>query len=304
MLVKTLYGKPFPYRSAAEELDTSVLDVVQTWEGTEVQTKDPTDIWSRVNLDDIKVGITSPDSPTGIYDKALKLSVLVLPNTYGITSLYTNYTSELLGTAESWIEIPAGYAEDDFVILNTEPGQSYWNIYEGKQFKEISTGVNRLYLLPGLNCLKIKKSCDLIIKTSLNSQGEFYFDTLRLVQIEDTGITGNPHTQGINLKQIGYFFTDDTSETSRYSGSEIQKCEQQLLKDIRELDTDRDFYYNVPVETSISLEFSSSNDSKNTLANPRLNYDVNNVNNSFVVSKLDIDYLDTGLQIARSSKLG
>ena len=41
----------------------------------------------------------------------------------------------------------------------------------------------------------------------------------------------------------------------------------------------------------------------NTLMNPLINYDINNVNNSFVISKLDIDYLDSGIQIARSSRL-
>ena len=37
--------------------------------------------------------------------------------------------------------------------------------------------------------------------------------------------------------------------------------------------------------------------------NPATNYDVNNINNNFVISKLDIDYLDKGIQIARSSRL-
>jgi hypothetical protein len=37
--------------------------------------------------------------------------------------------------------------------------------------------------------------------------------------------------------------------------------------------------------------------------NPIFNYDINNVNNSFVISKLDIDYLDTGIQVARSSRI-
>lgn len=298
MLVKTIYEKPFPYRSDSE-VNSEVLDLVQMWDGTEVQTKDPADVWSRVNLDDMKVGITRPESTTGFYDKALKLSVLVLPDTYGITSLYTNYTSELLGTVDSWIEIPEGYSQSDFTILNAPTNYNYWNIYdENNSFVEGK--INRLYLLPGLNCIRLNKSCDLIIKTSQKSQGEFYFDTLRLVKIEKVG---NDYTQGINLDQIGYFFTGDAADNSKYTGSDLQNCEQQLLKDIRNIDIDRDFYYNVPVETSVSLEFSNNKNAGNTLANPRMNYDINNVNNSFVVSKLDIDYLDTGLQIARSSKL-
>jgi hypothetical protein len=79
--------------------------------------------------------------------------------------------------------------------------------------------------------------------------------------------------------------------------------EKQLLEDIRAKDVDRLFYYNVPIETSLAIEFNESNKALNTLMNPMINYDINNVNNNFVISKLDIDYLTKGIQIARSSRL-
>ena len=79
--------------------------------------------------------------------------------------------------------------------------------------------------------------------------------------------------------------------------------EDQLLSDIREIDINRDFYYSVPVENSLAIDFNESDPELNTLMNPHLFYDVNNVNNSFVVSKLDIEFLSKGIQIARSSKL-
>jgi hypothetical protein len=64
-----------------------------------------------------------------------------------------------------------------------------------------------------------------------------------------------------------------------------------------------DFYYTAPLESSLAIEFNESNSALNTLMNPLTNFDVNNVNNSFVISKLDIDYLTSGIQIARSSRL-
>ena len=79
--------------------------------------------------------------------------------------------------------------------------------------------------------------------------------------------------------------------------------ERQLLKDINRLDPDRYFYYTAPNDLSLAIEFNESDSGLNTLMNPATNYDVNNVNNSFVISKLDIDYLDRGIQIARSSRL-
>lgn len=81
------------------------------------------------------------------------------------------------------------------------------------------------------------------------------------------------------------------------------KLEIQLLDEIRKTDVNRSFYYNVPVEASLALEFNESDNTLNTLRNPHINYDINNVNNSFVISKLDIDYLTKGLQIARSSRI-
>jgi hypothetical protein len=80
-------------------------------------------------------------------------------------------------------------------------------------------------------------------------------------------------------------------------------AERQLLEEILNIDTNRDFYYNVSVEPSVAIEFNASSEKLNTLSSAVMNYDVNNVNNNFVISKLDIDYITNGIQIARSSKL-
>lgn len=85
--------------------------------------------------------------------------------------------------------------------------------------------------------------------------------------------------------------------------SNILTLEEQLLADIRAMDTDRTFYYNVPVEDHLAIELNESDKKLNTLMNPLVNYDINNVNNSFVISKLDIGYLDNGIKVARSSRL-
>jgi hypothetical protein len=83
----------------------------------------------------------------------------------------------------------------------------------------------------------------------------------------------------------------------------IKVLEEDLLNDIRAIDRYNDFYYNVPVEANVAIDFDESEEKLNTLMNPAVNYDINNINNPFVISKLDINYLTKGLQIARSSKL-
>jgi hypothetical protein len=81
------------------------------------------------------------------------------------------------------------------------------------------------------------------------------------------------------------------------------KLESLLLEDIRRIDIGRDFYYNVPIEQNVALDFIESDKKLNTLMNPAVNYDINNVNNTFVMSKLDINFLTDGIQIARSSRI-
>jgi hypothetical protein len=83
----------------------------------------------------------------------------------------------------------------------------------------------------------------------------------------------------------------------------VLKLEEQLLAEIRALDKNRDFYYNVPTEANVAIDFNEGDEKLNSLMNPAVNYDINNVNNSFVISKIDINHLTKGIQIARSSRI-
>jgi hypothetical protein len=275
------------------------------WQGVPTQEKDYSDTWFRVNFDDIKekraekIEVFEDDSQKVIdsytinYDNALKLPVLIVDKTYGVASFYVNYTSTMYEMS-TWLEIAPGYNESDFTLLNAE---TRWNLHDNSKWE---TGkVNRLYLNPGLNCIKLNKSCDLFVKASTDAQGEFYFDSLRLVNVNT--LDDGSVTNGLNLEQISYKFTGDINQTK--TTPEILLVEQQLLKDLRDTDIDRDFYYTVPIEKSVAIEFSKSRTNYDTLMNPAVYYDLNNVNNPFVISKLDMDYLDTGIQIARSSKI-
>jgi hypothetical protein len=81
------------------------------------------------------------------------------------------------------------------------------------------------------------------------------------------------------------------------------KIEEQLLADIKQMDAYNHFYYSLPVEDYMAINLNENDKRFCTLMNPSLNYDINNINNNFVISKLDIDYLDSGIKIARSSML-
>lgn len=106
-----------------------------------------------------------------------------------------------------------------------------------------------------------------------------------------------------NLAVDIYDLKTHSMQTDTLEKLTVLDLERQLYKDIWAIDVDHDFYYNIPVENSVAIQFAESDSRLNTLMNPQLNYDINNINNNFVISKLDIDYLSKGLQVARSSRI-
>lgn len=272
------------------------------WNGNPLPDKDYNDVWSRANLDQMKV--KSSDALGKEYDDALRLPVLLTTDTYGIASFYINYTANS-DESRTWIELPEGCSEGDIVLFNAI---NKWNLDQSadKQLwitPEDNEGIfynNKLFLNPGLNCIKINKTCDLFIKTTKASQGEFFFDDLRLVNTKK--IDGKV-TNGLNLDQLDYKYVSSAEGIKDNQTPETLLTEAQLLADLKKIDINREFYYNAPIEKSLAIEFNETRTYYDTLMNPDIYYDLNNVNNSFVISKLDIDYLDTGIQIARSSRL-
>jgi hypothetical protein len=231
------------------------------------------------------------------YDRALKLPVNLLPDSYGIFSIYLDYSfAAAKAEAETWIELLPGSSEDTITLLNVPADKVELEAPPAGQEGRMGY---KLMLKPGLNCVRVNTTCDLYIKTDQNADGILYFDELRLIATEK--IDDDNRTQGLNLDQLGYF--ELYNENTSHSSTDICELEEQLLDEIRTIDIDRSFYYNIPVEANVAIDFNESDSTLNTLMNPAVNYDINNVNNNFVVSKLDINYLTKGIQIARSSRI-
>jgi hypothetical protein len=74
-----------------------------------------------------------------------------------------------------------------------------------------------------------------------------------------------------------------------------------LMKDIANTHVADDFYYNVPINSDNAIELNQLI-ADDTLASPLTWYDANNVNNKFVISEIDADYLSTGITLSRASK--
>ena len=162
------------------------------------------ELWSQAPM----TGLTTAKKDDIEYDRALKLSVSILPNTYGIFSIYLDCPSSAIDTSKAWIELQPGVSRDTYVLFNvsTEEANKAWEIGDD--------GVSRLMLKPGLNCIRVNKTGNIYIKAADDSEGVLYFDELRLVDATKISYTKNGQTEyqathGLNLAQIGYLAAVD-----------------------------------------------------------------------------------------------
>ena len=194
-IVETEPNKVIPYHG------NNITDLT-IWPGEPIKAKDPADIWYSVNLEDIVAQDSSDEK-----DRALRLPVRVIPNTYGIFSIYLAYTNESDTQAEpkTWIEVLPGTDHKDITLLNVAERDIEW----GEPTDNSANESDRLYLKPGINCIRVNKTSRLFIKSSIDALGTLYFDELKLVNYQTLSYTEgmdtiSSFTQGLNLKQIGY----------------------------------------------------------------------------------------------------
>ena len=149
---------------------------------------------------------------------------------------------------------------------------------------------NNYYLRSGINIIKLTSSGALTFTHINDTDSTVIISNLDLVYTDNAGI--NP--------RLDYYDDDNNKNT--------EDAMKKLLAQINEQDPNHTFYYNAFVENSTAIDINmleTNEDSENyeTLASPRTWYDPNNINNKFVISEIDADYLGTGITIAKTSKL-
>jgi hypothetical protein len=271
-----------------------------------------------------KIEVDSQLGKEGINPAALKLNFMIPDNsdTFGIFSIYLSVPEDRLdGTSKYdipiadsrvFIDLPQEFGDyqDTLSIFNYKPQykKHTWDpSEEAKEYSWWPEGIassNRLYLRAGLNCIRIDKPCSILIKAEKEAAGSLLYDNMRLVRGRDT--------HGVNLELLDPNATfnteiaklevtdrDKTDAEKAYEKELRVRLANEVLDRINTLDKHHDFYYNVPIENSLAIEFDKN---INSLSNPYTLYDINNINNDFVISKLDVKYLDEGLKIAKSSR--
>ncbi len=273
--------------------------------------------WTKLDIQNRLSGVSTSTGASAV--AALNLNFMIPEDSdlFGIFSIYVSVPDDKLEVGSTQHMLKGPYTDPDsdqdvagcrvFIDVPKEFGSwpdvvSIFN-YTDQWWSEgvDSNNFNRLYLRAGLNCLRVRKSCNLLIRAEANATGSILYDNLRLVK----GV----RTNGVNLALLdpdasfnrrAEFMATITDEAELQRFVEYKETlANRVLDGIRAMDKDQNFYYNVAVENSLAIEFDKN---INSFSNPYTLYDINNINNSFVISKLDVAYLDDGLKIAKSSK--
>jgi hypothetical protein len=227
------------------------------------------------------------------------------------------------GTALSAIATKLGNASDVITELKTaidsntidELSTDWWNAIAEEENSETLLTKEYLAVLVGIKSTfdtkaKIAAAKDSKLITDLKANNTVTEDSTKRegewLSSEGSVIETNATIDAILTKLLQAVI--DLGDIASMSESlkkvyNVIKLEEMLLDELRALDKNREFYYSVPADSNIAIDFNDGDIELNTLMNPAVNYDINNVNNTAVISKLDINYLDSGLQIARSSRL-
>lgn len=260
----------------------------------------------------------------------LEFGVAIPSNTFG---LLTIYLTDLNGSAEAkmsqnvWIEssdlTPTIYNNFD----STHDSWSWWSYssyptydpsktynlndivkYEGEAYYCTTAivnpetwnpnhwhtiGTSRYYLRKGINTIKFDSS---------NSGGTFMIHcngdkakiVLTLGQLDI--IKAKTNKYGINVETIDY--RPEEAGSTATTETALAKA---LLEATIAADITKEFYYNCPIDNSFAIDLNLDNEEK--LSDPEVWYSYNNINNKFVISEIDADWLDYGITIAKSSKV-
>ena len=170
---------------------------------------------------------------------------------------------------------------------NATPATISWEIPDNVNFYNNTGTIDNskisLSLKEGVNILQIGASDRLKINSRGNNKSVITFGKLDLVSI------ANP----LNPK-LCYKVPTKTSFTA-------SEAYTQILSDIETIDTENEFYYNMPVEQNLDIDM-NPNDATDTLENPLNWFNYNNINNKFVISEIDTEYLTDDIVIAKSSR--
>lgn len=210
--------------------------------------------------------------------KCVSINAIIPGSGFGLIMMHNTKISD--GDDAISIRLKKASGSDPLpAIYNNRSSDKGADAWWSGQSKTIG-GVTAYRLRPGINIVKIPESCEIQIYPDSTKKDVVIFSDLDIISSEAP----------IN-KKLNYKTTIDNLTV-----------EEQILHDIREIDTNHNFYYNAMMNNDTMIDL-NQNDDTDTLENPMTWYNYNNVANKFVISEIDAEYLPIGITIAKSSKL-
>lgn len=214
------------------------------------------------------------------------LNVLLPENHFGLVMFYYDKLDKNAANVEiSWTK-----------ANNVTYFNEYYATDEANNNKEANSGTpwidtNKVVLREGINILKITSSDVLTLASNNDNRATITFSSLDLI----------PTTNSVNPKLNYHLIKNELGNPIVYDGVTIDSVEKQLLMDIRKIDKNKEFYYNMPIAQNLDIDM-NPNDPADTLANPLNWFNYNNVNNKFVIAQIDTKSLADDIVIAKSSR--
>ena len=233
------------------------------------------------NLNELWTSITSKD----IADEgsSVKLNINVPAGKKGLIMFYIAGNANDV-TKNPYIECTPNTVEP--VIYNYYGNGSATGNDEDFEWWTDGIDSNKYLFHAGINVVEFKEACVInLFPDSLDEHSTtIIFSDLDIIN-------------GLNTEVIGYGKESSTSIDA----------DKQLLVDLYEIvENTAPFYYNCPIESSnaVDLNLNLLNTTEpEILSAPHSWYDYNNINNKFVISEIDAEYLDKGIVLTRNSKL-
>ena len=253
----------------------------------------------------------------------LTLNVIIPRNAFGLLSFYylpsgtlqkeqyIYVTSKLLNNSKTAQKLSIfNYADD-----------SWWSKTDkvANSAEYGHTSGDRHYLRHGLNTIKILPSdmskdsaYEIQIYAQAKCTASLYLGQLQLVPIESQL---NPQlafgfAENRNKRPFAFFNLADTVDTSSFTDDGFKEYQGQkglyitqdmVYNKIRELDPAYDFFYMVPADNNFGLNMNEL-DVSDTMLEPKNWFNPQNIANKFVVSEIDVAYLQSFVDVSKNSR--
>jgi hypothetical protein len=180
---------------------------------------------------------------------------------------------------------------------STDNNNTDKNINPGGQGKKVLVGTEtRYYLRKGLNIIKVHASCKINIWPGV-------IGNLETEVIEGTRPATVPTVAQDTLifSKLDIVKNDTINPKIKYRAQKSENVLSKILADIKKLDPEYNFYYNNKASLDYIIDLNDS-DNEDTLDYVSTWFDYNNINNKFVISEIDTDYLIENVVIAKASR--